>query len=102
MAAEQDDVIRHLLQIEDEASELVKEAQVEAEGIIAAAKARTDAQFKKEFETVSSEIEKNESLKRDNITASHKEQLQQYKDSLTAYKKDFDSFNSLMDSLLKA
>ncbi|MBE6353437.1 hypothetical protein [Treponema sp.] len=102
MADNQDDVIQHLLKIEDEASEVIKEAQVEAESIIAAARVRADSAFKAGFEKIADSIEKNEASLRERIASSHKLKIQEYQDSLSSFNKDTDSFSKLMDGLLKA
>ena len=102
MADNHDDVIQHLLQIEDEASEIVREAQSEAEDIVTAARAKADSAFKAEFENIADSIEKNEALLKERIVSSHNLKIQEYQDRLSSFNKDMDSFSRLMDGLLKA
>lgn len=102
MESEQNDVIRHLLQIEDEALTVIKEAQSQSDAILSKARAETEAEFKKELEKINTSIEKKEKTLKQKILDENNSHFQDYKDSLSSLNKDFDSFNSLVDELLKA
>lgn len=102
MAVEEIDVIKHLLEVEKEATEMLLEAQKKADEKIAEARSAADSRFRTEYGALVSRIEKEEISAKEKITQNHTEMIQSYKDELSQMKKDSDSFNSLMDELLFA
>ena len=95
MAVEEIDVIKHLLEVEKEATEMLLEAQK-----ISESRSIADSRFHKEYADVVSRIEEDERSAKEKVTENHANLIQAYKDELSALKKDSDSFNSLMDELL--
>ena len=63
MAENEANVISHLLNVEAQASDLVKEAQDEADKRLSSAHAKADAEFKEKFSRAVAELEKNYSEK---------------------------------------
>lgn len=102
MAEEEIDVIRHLLEIEKEASGVLLEAQKKADEIISDARNQADSRFHQQYSKVVEEIDAQEKAAKEKITASRLADIQAYKDSLSSTAKDQNSFNSVMDSLLFA
>lgn len=102
MAVEEIDVIKHLLEVEKEATEMLLEAQKKADEKISESRSIADSRFHKEYADVVSRIEGEERSAKEKITENHANLIQAYKDELSALDKDSDSFNSLMDELLFA
>lgn len=99
MAAEEIDIIQHLLEVESEASQMVSEAQTKADKIIADAKSQAEAEFKIQYSKVCEEIEKSELKRKNKILENRKKSISEYIERLDASEKDFAGFNKYLDSV---
>ena len=100
MAAEEIDIITHLLDVEKEASTTVLDAQKRADEKIAAARSQAESEFKAKYSAVVSEIEQKEKDTKSAIEKKHSADIESYKQNLNSSEKDYTSFNALMDKIL--
>ena len=94
------DVIEHLLEIEREASRTLVSAQTLADEKIAAARIKSDEQFKKAYSDAVKGLEEKAQLAKKEITDSRQSSLDSYKDSLSSMEMDVEAFNSLLESYI--
>ncbi|MCI7396968.1 MAG: hypothetical protein MSS56_01195 [Spirochaetia bacterium] len=100
MAAEEIDVIKHLLDIEREAADKLLEVQKKADEKIAEARSSADARFHERYGSIVKSLESEENSAREKISQDHLSEVEGYKDSLNGTNKNFEIFESLMDRLL--
>ncbi|MBQ9538533.1 MAG: hypothetical protein IJU95_04625 [Treponema sp.] len=96
------DITRHLLEVENEAAQMVAEAEKEADSIIAAARAEADGEFKKRYTDFVKSLESKEEESRKAFLADHDRQMDEYRQSLSSSEKDQSAFNGLLEKLLYA
>ena len=97
---EEVNVIGHLLDVEKNAEQLVSDAQIEASKRISAAKATSDGEYKKLYADLAVRLEQEYQEKIAEISASHRKELEVYKDKIRSSEKDAKSFHELLDSIL--
>nr|WP_318711578.1 hypothetical protein [uncultured Treponema sp.] len=102
MAAEEVDVIKHLIEVEREASEIVLEAQKKADTLVNSAKSQADEEFRKSYSKLVEEFDSQEIIARKKINSQHNSEIQNYRESLNDLRKDVSGFNSALDSILFA
>lgn len=102
MAAEEVDVIKHLIEVEREASEIVLEAQKKADTLVNSAKSQADEEFRKSYSKLVEEFDSQEITARKKINSQHNSEIQSYRESLNDLRKDVSGFNSALDSILFA
>lgn len=95
------DVIQHLLEVEKEASFMLKDAQKTADQIISKAKASADESFKTEYSKIVNQIEEHENQEKSNLMQKYSEQFSEYRASLESLKKDNNAFVSCFEKLLQ-
>lgn len=100
MAENEANVISHLLNVEAQASDLVKEAQDEANKRLSSVRAKADAEFKEKFDKIVAGLEKTYSDKISTIDENHKKNLEEYKSSVENSEQDKDNFNVFLKKLL--
>lgn len=100
MAENEANVISHLLNVEAEASDLVKDAQDEVNKRLSSVRAKADAEFKEKFEKSVSELEKEYNKKIETISENHKKALEEYKNSVEQTEQNKSAFNSLLEKIL--
>lgn len=100
MAEAEVNVISHLLSVEAEANNLVKEAQAEATKRLSAARAQADADFKKQFEKIVSSADKSCDEKIKSLSDNHNKTLEEYKSSVEKTEQDKSAFNALLKKVL--
>ncbi|MGN0730267.1 hypothetical protein [Treponema sp.] len=100
MAAEEIDIITHLLDVEKEASTTVLDAQKRADEKIASARAQSESEFKAAYSAVIAEIDQKEKEAKSAIEKKHTSDIELYRHNLASTEKDYSSFNSLMDKIL--
>ena len=98
--AEDVDLIEHLIAIENEASEMIAEAQRKADDRLAKARAEADESFKSQFSSFSGDLAEKEVSNRKQIDSDYEHFVGEYTKTLESSKKDTDSFNSLLEKLL--
>ncbi len=100
MAENEANVISHLLNVEAQASDLVKEAQDEANKRLSSVHAKADAEFKEKFDKIVSELEKSYNDRISAIDEKHKEALEEYKSSVENAEQNKDNFNAFLKKVL--
>ena len=93
-------VISHLLEVEAEASELVKNAQAEANKRLSEARAKADSDFKLQFEKIQSKFESEYNTKIQSISENHAKIIKEYKESAESVEQDKESFKAFLEKVL--
>ena len=94
------DVISHLMNVENQASTLIFEAQTVAEKNISDARATSENLYKQKYEKLLNELELDYSEKIQKIIQNNKNSFNQYQQKIQDLPQDEKSFNELLDSLL--
>lgn len=100
MEGEERNLIANLLEAEESASALVADAHVEADKILAHARAQADSEFDEKFKEMVSSLEEKCEKKLQELNAEHSSALTSYKDEISKTKKDTDSFEKFLQSVL--
>ena len=82
MAESEINIIAHLLNVEQNAFVLTKDAQEKANHLISEAKARADSEFNEKFEKISSEIEADFLQKKEALTSSYQKEIDDYRSKI--------------------
>ena len=98
--SEEMDVIQHLLEIEKAASEILVQAQADADRKIAETKAKADGEFKEKFSAYMDELDRSADSRRKDVRDRLDSELATLKSSLDSTAKDVDGFNSLFEQLI--
>lgn len=96
------DMIKHLLDIESESSEMLLEAQKEADSRTAQARAKAETQFKSEYTKKAEQIDSFEKSEKSKIEDDYQKNLSEYKENLVKLPKDKEAFTQTFESLLFA
>ena len=96
------DVIQHLLEVEKEASLMLKDAQKSADQKISKAKSDADEVFKSKYSDAILNIEKDEERQKENLDSEEKKMFADYCKSLETKEKDKKAFVSCLKKLLDA
>lgn len=96
------DMIKHLLDVENESSEMLLEAQKEADSRTAAARAKAENQFKSEYTKKAEQIDCFEKSEKIKIEDDYQKNLSEYKDKLIELPKDKEAFEKAFESMLFA
>lgn len=96
------DMIKHLLDIESESSEMLLEAQKEADSRTAEARAKSDSQFRTEFTKRTESLDTFEKEEKIKIEQNYQKTLSEYKNKLTDLPKDKEAFVKAFESSLFA
>lgn len=96
------DVIGHLLDVEQQAAEMLLDAQTEADRRIAEARNSADSRYKAEYEKLVAGLEEGFAQEAENVRKLHLSQMEEYRSAINGTKTDRASFDRLMDSLLFA
>lgn len=97
---EEMNAIKYLLEVEAEASLLVKDAQKKADSRISEARAQAESEFKKVYGDFAKRLESEELAQKDDIEKKQKSMFDEYVSQLESAPKDKESFNALLDKLL--
>ena len=100
MAENEANVISHLLNVEAQASDLVKEAQDEANRRLSSVHKKADAEFKEKFDKIVAELEKSYNERISAIDEKHKKILEEYKSSVENAEQNKDNFNVFLKKVL--
>ena len=96
------DVIGHLLDVEQQAAEMLLEAQTEADRRISEARNQADADYKVQYEKIVAEFEKDFAVNVKEVEDSHSDIMAKYRETIESTQTDKASFTSLLDKLLFA
>ncbi len=102
MAEQEIDTIRHLIEIEKNASILISEAQTEADKRIAVAKAKADSSFREQAARIVAEKEAEYEAKIKEASAKYNDLLSEYKVKIENSLKSIDFFNNIAEKYLFA
>ncbi len=94
------DVISHLMDVENQASSLIFEAQTVAEKNISDARAKAETLYKEHYENLISEFESKYSQDTDRIFHDKQKSFEEYQQKTQSLRQDVKSFNELLESLL--
>ena len=100
MAEKEVNTIAHLLEVEQRATELTSQAQIDADKKIAAAKAQADSEFKVQYEKIVAEFEQNYAQKTASLDDKNQEEISSYKKRISESALDVKAFNSFLESVL--
>ena len=94
------DVISHLMNVENQASALIFEAQTVAEKNISDARTTAENLYKQKYEKLLNELESYYSEKIQKIIQNNKNSFNEYQQKTQNLSQDVKSFNELLESLL--
>ena len=94
------DAIKHLLEIEKNASILIDDAKVEADKRLADARSKYNTQYKSKYDEIASVLESDYQKKLEEITTKYKSEINEYKKSLENRPQDEGAFNALLEKYL--
>lgn len=94
------DVIGHLVEVEHNASDLLDNAQKEAQHRIDKAKVSADAQYNAAYKDIIAKFEESYSVKTEAQKKVHSEEIKKYKKQIESLQKDEEGFSLLLDKLL--
>lgn len=100
MRNEEQDTIAHLLQVEEEAAELIREAQSQSDKEISDAKTQAQNDFESRYQSLASQMEEDFNKKIQEIDGLHKNQIEQYKSQIEQTPKDQSAFDALLKKIL--
>ncbi len=99
MPSQEQDVIAHLLKVEEEAAELIREAQDQSDKEISGAKAKAQKEYADLYETMASQMEADFNEKSQGVEQNHKTQIQEYKSQIEKTPKDAQAFDALLEKI---
>lgn len=94
------DVMKHLLDVETQASVIVEDAQTEGQKRILSAKANADEEFNSRYSGIVKELESDCDDKIKSADEEHSTSIQNFQNKILKSEKDTLSFNSFMDKVL--
>ncbi len=94
------DVISHLMNVENQASSLILEAQTVAEKNISDARSTAENLYKQKYEKLVNDLDSDYSDKVQKILQNKKKSFDEYQQKIQGLPQDISSFNNLLDSLL--
>lgn len=94
------DVISHLMNVENQASSLIFDAQTVAEENINEARAKADSIYKERYDNLIKDFESNLTETKNKILQENRNSFQEYQQKIQSVAQDENSFNALLDSLL--
>ncbi len=94
------DVISHLINVENQASSLIFDAQTVAEKNINEARAKADSIYKERYDNLIKDFESNLTETKNKILQENRNSFQEYQQKIQSVAQDEKSFNNLLDSLL--
>ncbi|MBQ9207689.1 MAG: hypothetical protein IJ158_13390 [Treponema sp.] len=102
MSDKEVNTISHLLEVEQKATELASQAQIEADKKIAQAKAQADSEFHAQYKNLVEEQEKLYAEKVASLESAKNKEISEYKSKISAVALESSAFNSFLDSVLLA
>lgn len=103
MAENEVNVISHLLEVENQASALIEDAQIESNKRVMAAKTKADEIYYSKYRDSIQILESEYNQKIKSYEAEHNAEIESYKKKILDSAKDVDAFNAFLNkTLLKA
>ncbi len=100
MEGEEQNLIANLLEVEESANAFVDAARVEADKILAGARAHADSEYDRKFKEMVSSLEESCEKKIRELNAEHSSSLSSYRDEISKTNKDTDAFDKYLQSVL--
>lgn len=100
METEEQSLIAHLLEIEEQAAELLAEGHLENDRVLAEARARADADYNEKYKEIASKLEYEYNKKIESFDAEHKAVIDSYKEKISKTQKDVASFETFLQKVL--
>ena len=94
------DVISHLMNVENQASSLIFDAQTVAEKNINEVRAKADSIYKERYDNLIKDFESTLTETKNKILQENRNSFQEYQQKIQSVAQDEKSFNALLDSLL--
>lgn len=94
------DVIGHLLEVEHEATDMLLNAQRQADEKVAEARMRCDREFLAKNSSMLAQYEADEKSSKEKIDSLYGEKISQFKSQLDSFPRDQNAFNSLLEKEL--
>jgi len=96
------DAIKHLLEVEKNASALINDAKTEADKRLSEAHLKYNSIYKEKYDQLVAHLDDDFKKSHEQIEAKYNKELDDYKASIEAKSQDKKSFESLLDKLLMA
>ena len=93
-------IIRHLLEVEGEASAIINSAREEADSVIAKARAAEDEKFKSEYTALRKQLSEKEAEQKKVLLEKHEAELESYRQNLRNAVQDKKAFSACLDTVL--
>lgn len=100
MESEEVNVIAHLLEVEQNAALLIKDAQNDANEILSEARAKADAEYTAEFQKISARLETDYNNRVDEISKKYRKIINDYQLDLEKTGKNTRAFTALLKKTL--
>ncbi|MGP1565339.1 MAG: hypothetical protein ACTTHU_07935 [Treponema sp.] len=100
MAESEINIINHLIEVELQASSLVKEAQNEADKRLSVARAKSDAEYKQKYNEVIKKYDELYNGKVKDIEAAYKERFESYVSAVKGAEQDTKAFDERLAEAL--
>lgn len=94
------DAIKHLLEVEKNASALINDAKIEADKRLADARLKYNSEYKTKYDAIASELEAEYQNKLKEITSKYKSEIEEYKKSLEDKTQNDEAFTALLNKYL--
>ncbi len=94
------DAIKHLLEIEKQASKMIEDAKIESEKKLSEAKSKFNSEYKEKYDMLVKELEENFNKQKDAIVKKHNEQILSFKNSWQEKQLNVEAFNKYLDKIL--
>lgn len=94
------DVIKHLLEIEKEASQMINDAKIEAEKRISDARNKYNALFRESYDSMISKMEAEYQNNVKETEENHNKEIESFKNSLESKSQNKEEFAKFLDSYL--
>lgn len=94
------DTIKHLLEVEKNASALIEDAKIEADKRLAEARSKYNSEYKSKYDILASELESVYQNKLKETAEKYKSEVESYKKSLQERPQNEKAFNALLEKYL--
>ncbi|MGP1459380.1 MAG: hypothetical protein ACTTKL_08735 [Treponema sp.] len=102
MAESEINIINHLIEVEQQAESLVKEAQLSADKKISLARAKADAEYAQKFEAIVKKYDGVRAARKTQIETDYKKRFDEYVAAVKNAGMDADAFNARLKEALSS
>ena len=100
MAEQEANAISHLLEVESQANELIKAAQIDADKRLTSARSEADSKFKSVYTQIVSRHEADCKSKIEALDTKYRDDVAAYKEYIKTTEQDEPAFNKFVESVL--